>query len=64
MGKIVEGVKKAFSDFKDGLENQVEQKECIKGLCCALINIADHSIHSETHRGILDEAVNSEFAEL
>ena len=61
MGIIQDNVKTAFDDFKKALENQQEQSECIKGLVMACVDVADRSVHSETHRKILDTAIEEQF---
>ena len=64
MGIIADKVKKGFDEFKESLENQTEQKESIRGLVTALVEIADRSVQYEHHRQILDREIEGQFAEL
>ena len=64
MGIIADKVERSFDEFKEALENQTEQKECINGLVKALVEIADRSVQYEHHRLVLDREIEKQFAEL
>ena len=57
-------VAKCFTDFKEALENQIEEHDAIKGLVRGLVDIADKSIHSQYNRDLLDKAIEDEFNQL
>ena len=52
MGKIEDSVKKAFKEYR--------KRKKLKTLIFSLVDIADYSVRSSSHRSILDEAINEE----
>jgi len=55
MGVIADRVAKAFKMYKAG---------DIKGFVKEIIDTADYSVHSSTHRAALDKAIDIEFEKL